>query len=147
MSFDYIESALVASTIDAKKRECFKNCVIALLVNAVASEFIYVEGFALSAGQVFEHGWLENDDGLIVDPTLVLYNGDHTSAQYFPVYRFTREEIERKRQATNKNKPFMTPLEIDKMRRMRDRESLHYQQWIAANRAAGIPIGLLKANA
>jgi hypothetical protein len=50
----------------------------------------YVEGWAVSETGVYEHAWIEDGRGLVIDPALV--NHPH-SFTYFPGVFYTREEL------------------------------------------------------
>src|SRR5579884_1016956 len=75
--------------VGAKKKECWKNAVMALLTVPELAGGTYVEGFVVAKVPI-EHGWVETANGTIVDPTL--YRGEATA--YFVGVRYTMEECE-----------------------------------------------------
>lgn len=49
-----------------KQHQCYANAGRL----ALASDLHYVEGYALTAGIPIHHGWLEDDAGNVIDPTI-----------------------------------------------------------------------------
>lgn len=65
-------SVKAGKRIEAEPQECYWNARRAVYLNAVGGGARYVEGVAVMnmAPITFEHGWVELEDGTIVDPTL-----------------------------------------------------------------------------
>jgi hypothetical protein len=69
---DEERSALAADLIGAQRKECWRNAVMALLVDPALSEGVYVESYAAWPTGLrlpVHHGWVELPDGTVVDPT------------------------------------------------------------------------------
>jgi hypothetical protein len=90
---DFEKSKEIACEVCAKNQACFTNSIYGLMVLA-DSNAVYVEGYAVSDDFkiVAEHGWIEIAGERIVDPTPV-YHGGRTTRRYFPVDRYTRDEV------------------------------------------------------
>jgi len=83
-------SERVAERHGARPKGCWVNAWAALQCDTELHGGLYIEGWALTDGDlVFEHGWLELD-GEIIDPTL--YDRD---VAYFPALRFDRDAAKR----------------------------------------------------
>lgn len=84
-------SEKAALEADAQTSQCFRNASLAFTSMPELVDGLYIEGYAIHGkhGFLLEHGWIELDDGRIVDPTL--YTRD---VNYFPGLRFTRRQIE-----------------------------------------------------
>lgn len=81
-----------AKTLNPQPHECWKNSVIAAMINHAT----YVEGwvaFKLKSGGWFplEHGWCIHDDE-IVDITPAMLK--HKEAKYFPGLEYSPRELE-----------------------------------------------------
>src|SRR6266700_2925575 len=89
-------SVALAQAIDAEKRQCWRNAMLAIMTQENLRHAHYVEGWAIPEhGIPIEHGWLEIEEEasiLVLDPTLVLL-GDRNVA-YFPGLRFSYEEVQ-----------------------------------------------------
>ena len=90
---DRARSRDLAARVRAADQDCFKNALSAL---AFAPSATYVEGLAVSHKTLVgpeEHGWPELADGTILDPTPT-YCGEASAVQtYFPMFRWTRDEL------------------------------------------------------
>lgn len=53
----------------------------------------YVEGCVKVHGIPLQHGWLELPDGTILDPTRAAIDRVKKEAEYFPLARYSREEL------------------------------------------------------
>jgi hypothetical protein len=55
-----------------RKRECYGNCVKALILEGAQDELFYAEGYATDRGGLWpptQHGWLVDRQGRVIDPT------------------------------------------------------------------------------
>jgi hypothetical protein len=55
-----------------RKRECYGNCVKALILEGAQDELFYAEGYATDRGGLWpptQHGWLVDRRGRVIDPT------------------------------------------------------------------------------
>jgi hypothetical protein len=55
-----------------RKRECYANCVKALLSERTPADLFYAEGYATDTGGLWvpvQHAWLVDGQGQIIDPT------------------------------------------------------------------------------
>lgn len=55
-----------------EERQCYRNCFDVIQEHA---GYTYVEGYAQTQFMIVRHAWLENDEGVIIDPTWA--NLDH----------------------------------------------------------------------
>src|SRR5579859_2888378 len=88
----YELSVKVANLIQAQKYRCWYNARDALV--HLPGMFLcawYVEGWLVvpkdEEVQVVEHGWIECEDGRIVDPSIVLLEAKEQDMDYFPGLR------------------------------------------------------------
>jgi hypothetical protein len=83
---------IVSMTTMYVPRMCWSNAVEALLTvdHPALLDTIYIEGWAIADGIVFEHAWLKLADGKILDLTWL-----DCEAQYFSGIEYSREELER----------------------------------------------------
>ena len=80
------ESKRVRRAIRAQKQQCYKNAVRVIWKVPEYKNADYVEGYAVVGGKLcIEHGWVEQD-GIVIDPTLL-----DEGIVYFPGLRFTGE--------------------------------------------------------
>lgn len=66
------------------RRECYGNCVKALLLNQADDDLFYAEGYAAGRGGLWipvQHAWLVDQHGQVIDPTWE----DATDNAYFGV--------------------------------------------------------------
>ena len=96
---DIDASRMLAKVVGAEIKQCYYNATMAVMAHAnlLPEGVVYVEGWVLILfGLPIEHGWLERADGTIIDPTLVLTNGDDEMAalRYFAARRWSKDEIE-----------------------------------------------------
>lgn len=78
-SFDMKRSLEIAKDYDCDKKACFQNARNV----AFSSDFRYFEGMACHIIPV-EHAWLVDADGVVIDPTWALLEGNK-QADYFGI--------------------------------------------------------------
>jgi hypothetical protein len=62
----------IAEEIDVVQKDCWRNAVVAFLNDERFQSGLYVEGWAIPDNGLplnLEHGWIEQPDGSIIDPT------------------------------------------------------------------------------
>jgi len=87
---DVEESIRVCAVVKARDKDCFRNAFCGMIV-AEDAEW-YVEGWATSGVIVAGHGWIERDDGTIIDPTPI-YHEVCEGRVYYPGRRYHHEGI------------------------------------------------------
>jgi hypothetical protein len=97
---DWQRSQELADLIEAEMKACWSNASLALLrAGAVGQrDLVYCEGWIVLGGVPIptEHGWLQTDSGVIVDPTLVLVPGERDEpATYFAGVKYTFDDVYR----------------------------------------------------
>jgi len=87
---DKWKSHVVAEAIMPVPKMCWWNSQRALLGHEEADGLYYVEGFLVQVDLPLpmEHGWLEEADGTVVDPTLPECDGS-----YFVAFRYSKNEL------------------------------------------------------
>lgn len=95
---DVAVSRALAECTEPKKRECYRNSVLAMqLADVLSPGVLYVEGWyicrKLSQPFVMHHGWLyaktpDHPEGAVIDPTL-----PDDPGEYYPVHTFTTERV------------------------------------------------------
>jgi hypothetical protein len=101
----------LATQIDSKARQPFKNAYSAVLVTDGA---IYVQGFLVFAGKPYtpiEHGWIELDDR-IIDPNLPHLNKTAQDLFYFPAHCLTAEQLKAAVEEAKEDYPEDDPLPV-----------------------------------
>jgi len=107
MIFDYERSAIIARKQPCPPKFCWYNALKALRHRSLdlPASTKYVEGWVkTNHGIAIEHGWLELEDGTILDPTFVAAGweialelgterGTYQQHEYFPGIRYSREEL------------------------------------------------------
>lgn len=111
--YDFKRSLEIAKTVHAVPKFCFVNAVKALRTRSLKLHTArYVEGHIQFLGMWIDHGWLECEDGTILDPTrawIAEYGHKYftdglvkeTTAEqdatierlYIPLRRYTQEEL------------------------------------------------------
>ena len=83
-------SEKLADLVSAENKECFRNSVTALA--ALGGRGEYVEGWATTPWGPLLHGWVEFEDGRILDttPTWLEAEDDRT---YFAARRYTYKDV------------------------------------------------------
>ena len=92
MNIDVGLSVRLGEAVGAKLGDCYRSAFLALPMAGESA--VYVEGYAiLDLGEdspwPLEHGWIEKEDGRVVDPTW----SDGIGAEYFPALRFGHLEL------------------------------------------------------
>lgn len=82
---DIAESKRVGKLVRSISKQCYLNAFRVVQNVPGYAKADYVEGMAVLGGLPIEHGWVEID-GVIVDPTLPMHQGE-----YFPGLRFSGE--------------------------------------------------------
>ncbi len=99
---DYERSLEIATTMNSVPKFCFYNSVKALRKRSLnLHNAKYVEGCAKGEIMAFQHGWLELEDGTILDPTFAAICLDRqyegldapNEYKYFPLFRYCKEEL------------------------------------------------------
>jgi hypothetical protein len=86
------KSQEIARLIHAEKKACWRNALSALLTIDELATYSYVEGWVFYLVP-FNHGWLQNEAGEVIDPTLVL-NEIQGEIQYFPGVLYSASEAQ-----------------------------------------------------
>jgi hypothetical protein len=103
-TLDHDLSRRVAERGRAEPKECYRNAVLALMVDPeglLPAGTRYVEGYALyhDTGLPVEHGWLAYDgpdgEARVVDPTAIVVAGAAAEVSYFPAHSWTRAELKK----------------------------------------------------
>ncbi len=112
---DFNRSFAVAKQIRAEKKACWYNALLAFFTNEDLQKGWYVEGWAIPDMEIhlnIEHGWIELEDGSIIDPTFAAL-GDK-DVLYFPAIRYTYQEAaKRARGKRNVKLPFISQSNIN----------------------------------
>jgi len=112
IEYDYERSNQIAQTIGSVPGYCFYNAVRALRnhrqgirkhsINLQGAK--YVEGCAeIAKGFFIQHGWLELEDGMILDPTRAATVSTPVGGlgelkwKYHPAFRYSKKELVGKR--------------------------------------------------
>jgi hypothetical protein len=92
---DVKRSLTIAKEIEAIKRGCWYNAMSAFYIYEDLQSGWYVEGWAIpdktKLRMNIEHGWLEQPNGTIIDPTWAILG--HKNVHYFPGIRYTYAEV------------------------------------------------------
>lgn len=102
--FDHKRSEAIATAQVCIPKYCFYNALKALRNRSLALPLStkYVEGTIKVYGVDIAHGWLELEDGTILDPTFIvdcieletLYNVKaHEPFEYYPLFRYSRDDL------------------------------------------------------
>jgi hypothetical protein len=92
MKLNIQKSQEIGRLIHAERKACWRNVLLALLSVEELADFHYVEGWVFY-GIPFNHGWLQNEVGEVIDPTLTL--GEiQGEIQYFPGKTYSAEEAQ-----------------------------------------------------
>src|ERR687884_1037203 len=87
---DVALSLAIAKEIGATTQACYYHALRAFFAAEKLQTGWYVEGFAIpdqvKPRATFEHGWLERNDGSIIDPSWALLG--NKSVDYFPAISF-----------------------------------------------------------
>ena len=92
-SVNVIKSRELAAQVDAQKKDCYRNSVLAM---QLVEGSMYVEGYVILTDLVpipIEHGWLESG-GEVIDPTLALFDNDFSQYTYIPGKYYTQDMVE-----------------------------------------------------
>jgi hypothetical protein len=105
-TIDRETSYALAERLDIHPKQCWRN---AALTASAMPNVTYVEGWVVdTANQAMmpiEHGWVEREDGTILDPTLYFWPA-RSRPHYFAGVRYTAKEI--RAQLADKNElPFV----------------------------------------
>jgi hypothetical protein len=88
---DVALSLTIAKAIGATTQACYYHALRAFFASETLQTGWYVEGFAIpdqiKPRATFEHGWLERNDGSIIDPAWALLG--NKSVDYFPGISYT----------------------------------------------------------
>ncbi len=88
---DVTLSLAIAKAIGATTQACYYHALRAFFASETLQTGWYVEGFAIpdqmKPRATFEHGWLERNDGSIIDPAWALLG--NKSVDYFPGISYT----------------------------------------------------------
>ena len=88
---DVALSLTIAKAIGATTQACYYHALRAFFASEILQTGWYIEGFAIpdqiKPRATFEHGWLERNDGSIIDPAWVLLG--NKSVDYFPGISYT----------------------------------------------------------
>ena len=85
---DFERSLKIAAEIRAEDKMCWRNAIMAIV--DLPETAVYVEGWAHNM-LLTTHGWVELEDGTIIDPTPSWITGDHPTT-YYPAIRYSRSE-------------------------------------------------------
>ena len=86
-------SARIAEQVGAQPHCCYRNAMLALQVIPILIEYVYIEGWVITHEWPIEHGWLANEKGEVIDPTLALFGTRYEYARYFPGASFCRNDV------------------------------------------------------
>ncbi len=89
---DRERSADLAGKVAARDKECFRNAVMALGALGREENADYVEGWATTPWMATLHGWVELEDGTIIDSTPTWLEADDDRL-YFAGRRYSRADI------------------------------------------------------
>lgn len=91
-------SVMVAILVEARPLCCWRNAALAVLsLPELFEGGHYVEGWLVLAGKqqirIVEHGWAVTHDHRIVDPSIILLEGEASSIEYFSGAVYTRDQL------------------------------------------------------
>ena len=90
--FDYVLSASIAERIHALPKACWANALTAFRTQNELQNAWHVEGWAvpLDHPMPIEHGWVETEKGIIVDPTLAVIQDEDNPDCYYRYFAGAR---------------------------------------------------------
>jgi hypothetical protein len=91
---DLERSAQAGELIGAQLHACWRNAVMALLVDPALDDGLYVEGYAVwpdGINMPVHHGWVKLPDGGVVDPAAPVV--DHGAPTYYRGAVFTAAQV------------------------------------------------------
>jgi len=97
--FDYHLSATIAENIHAVPKACWINSFKAIQTQEQLEKAWYVEGWAvpLNHPMPIEHGWIETEAGIIIDPTFAAIQDEDNPDNYYRYFtgvRYTKAQLQ-----------------------------------------------------
>ena len=94
---DIAESKRLQKQVRGQNKECYRNAVMAgvHLRDCGSGGWHYCEGWVAGGLLLIEHGWLQHDDGTIIDPTPIFIEDaeeGEIDRWYFPGFTWTCAE-------------------------------------------------------